>query len=226
MLIPLALLLAIAVGLFGWRTDFSFDPTALVTGPSPSVTISSAPPSTPDTEQAQEAADALKSCRERVQAADQVIEAAETGVGNWSDHVEAQTKANRDKITVTMLDKVFDETRKAGPEDQRRYDKAREAYRSADASCEPVPTATKAQAADLSSCRDRAEAQAPVLRAARPAMADWKRHLDQMEHSRMNPSPNDQEEWLKAWRAAPTNINAFDKAMKKFEDEDTPRCAD
>ncbi len=31
-LIPLVLLLAVAVGVFGWRTDFTFDPASLVAG--------------------------------------------------------------------------------------------------------------------------------------------------------------------------------------------------
>ena len=230
MLIPIVLLLGLAVGLFGWRTNFSFDPTHLLTAPQPTATGGSRPPSPPAestnrADEVEEAADALESCRERVQAGAAVIKAAETGVGNWSDHVEAQTKANRDRITVTMLDKVFAETRDAGPEDQRRYAKARKAYRAADASCEPVPAAPEDQAADLASCRERAEVQERVVRAAQPAMNDWKAHLEQMERSERNPSPDDQEDWLRAWRAAPPNIKAFNRALEKFE-QDESRCAD
>lgn len=230
-LIPLVLLLAVAIGLFGWRTDFSFDPASLVAGRAPTGTGSTPPPSPAGgggrvTEQTQQATHALESCRKRVSAGDAVIKAARTGVGHWSDHVEAQTKADRDKITITMLDKVFDKTREAGPADQKRYAKARTTYRSADGSCKAVPGAPKDQAADLSTCGKRADAQKPVLRAAEPAMEDWKSHLDQMAHSRKHPSPGDQEAWRKAWRAAPPNIHAFEKAIKKFRDGDTASCAD
>ena len=231
-LIPLLLLLGLAVGLFGWRTNYTFDLAHLVTPTTPTPTASSSPSPSPRApaptadrlEQTRRATNALRSCRTRVEAADAVIEAADTGVGNWSEHVEAQTRANRDKITITMLDKVFDKTRDAGPEDQERYSETRENYREAEGSCEPVGAASEDQAAALENCQERAEAQKRVMRAAEPAMADWESHLRQMKHSEEHPGPDAQEAWLEAWRAAPPNINAFTEAVKGFED-DAPRCA-
>jgi hypothetical protein len=230
-LIPLVLLLGVAILLFGWRTNYTFDVASLVppTTPTPTPTAtSSLRPSTPTptvdrSNSKRKATNALRSCNTRVKAGDAVIGAADTGVGHWSEHVEAQTKANRDKITITMLDKVFDKTRDAGPEDQKRYSKARDEHREAKGSCKPVAGAPKDLAAALKHCQERAKAQERVMRAAEPAMADWKDHLEQMKHSEEHPSPGDQEAWLKAWRAAPPNINAFDEAMKDFKD--APRCA-
>ncbi len=230
-LIPLVLLLGVAVALLGWRTNYTFDFASVLTPTAPTPTAStstSTRPSTPAptadrSERARKATNALRSCRTRVKAADTVIEAADTGIGNWSEHVEAQTKANRDKITITMLDKVFDRTRDAGPEDQKRYSKARENYREAKGACEPVAAAPKDVAAALANCQERVEAQERVMRAAEPAMADWKSHLEQMKQSDKHPGRDAQEAWLKAWQAAPPNINAFTKAVEDFED-DAPRC--
>jgi hypothetical protein len=156
-----------------------------------------------------------------VQAGEEIIRAADTGVGHWSDHVEAQTKANRDKITVTMMDKIFDKTREAGPSDQEHYQKARKAYEEADGSCEPVKAAPAKIRANLRACRERGQRQEAVLRAAEPAMADWKSHLAQMEHSREHPQPDDQEVWLRTWKAAPPHIDAFERALERFHDDES-----
>jgi hypothetical protein len=226
-LIPLVLLLGIAVGLFGWRTNNKFDLASQVTTTptaSTSPRLSTPTPTADRSEQTRKARNALRSCRTRVKAGDAVLEAADTGVGNWSEHVEAQTKANRDKITITMLDKVFDKTRDAGPEDQKRYSKRRENYREAEGSCKPVTPAPKDVATALANCQKRVKAQNRVMRAAEPAMDDWKTHLEQMKHSEKHPGLDAQKAWIKAWRAAPPNINAFNKAMRGFEDA-APRCA-
>jgi hypothetical protein len=234
-LIPLVLLVGIAVGLFGWRTNYTFDLASLVTPAKSTSTASTIPrlsttprlstpaPTADPSEQTRKVTNAMRSCSTRVEAADAVIEAADTGVGHWSEHVAAQTKADRGKITITMLNKVFAKTRGAGPEDQKRYAKAREGYRAADGSCKPVATASKDGAAALASCQKRFKAQERVMRAAEPAMADWKNHLEQMKHSKEHPGPDAQKIWLKAWRAAPPNINAFTAAMKGFEGG-APRC--
>jgi len=54
-----------------------------------------------------------------------------------------------------------------------------------------------------------------------PAMRDWQSHLSAMMHSRMEDVPDAEEVWLKAWRAAPPHIRAFQKAERKY---DPPRC--
>ena len=60
-----------------------------------------------------------------------------------------------------------------------------------------------------------------MLAAAADAMGDWKRHLADMQRSREVHVADAQQIWLKAYRAAPTNLNAYDKALEDF---DAPRC--
>ena len=225
-LIPLVVLLGIAAGLVAWRTNLSFDvagllrPGAASTGPVPST-----PPSSPADGSAQvsRATEALRTCRQRVDAGDALLEAADTGIEHWSQHVQAQTKADRSRISVTMLDRVFQKTREAGPADRRQYDRARKAYQAVDGSCASVRGAPAELAADLTSCSTRVKAQERLLRAAEPAMADWKAHLAKMERSAKDPQPDDQAVWLRDWRAAPPHLDAYAEAVQKFED-DAPRC--
>ena len=226
-LIPLVVLLGIAAGLVAWRTSFSFDvagllrPSAASTAPVPSTPAS---PTADSSAQVSRATEALQTCRERVEAADALLKAADTGIGHWSQHVQAQTKADRNRISVTMLDRVFEKTREAGPADRKRYARARKAYDAVDGSCASVPGAPAELAADLTSCSTRAEAQKRLLRAAEPAMADWKAHLAKMERSAEDPQPDDQAVWLRDWRAAPPHLGAYTEAVQKFED-DAPRCS-
>ena len=52
-------------------------------------------------------------------------------------------------------------------------------------------------------------------------MGDWKSHLADMQRSREVHVDNAQQVWLEAYRAAPPNINAYEKALRRF---DPPRC--
>lgn len=164
----------------------------------------------------------LKSCRQRVSQADEVLAAAKTGVGHWAEHVQAQTDANEGRITVDEMDDIFARTRLAGPEDQDRYRKAVSGYEDADGRCKAVSGASKRESAALSSCQDRLDAQQPMLKAAAPAMADWKSHLAAMKRSRMRHMDDAEQIWVDAWRAAPPHIEAYDTAADAFRD--APDC--
>ena len=170
---------------------------------------------------AQNAIKKLAACESGVDAADTVMAAAKTGVGHWAVHVQAQTDANSRKISVAEMQKLFKKTRLAGPADQRRYSDAQSAYEEAKASCASVKGADRETAAALRSCRERADAQRPVLTAAANGMQDWKSHLAAMQRSREGHVANPQGVWLAAWRAAPPHINAYKKAAADF---DAPRC--
>ena len=48
-------------------------------------------------------------------------------------------------------------------------------------------------------------------------MTDWMRHQDQMRASRAGHSAHPQRAWIRTWRAAPPNIEAYQKAVAEFE---------
>jgi hypothetical protein len=164
---------------------------------------------------------ALASCRAKVRAADQVLAQAKTGITHWAAHVQAQTDANKKKISDAQMTGKFKVTRLEGPADQRRYRKALTTYQNLKGSCRPVSGAGSSVAASLAKCSDRAQAQRPVLAAAADGMADWRSHLAAMRRSRMTHVPDAEGVWLRAWRAAPPHIRAYQKAVQHF---DAPTC--
>lgn len=168
------------------------------------------------------AADALDSCRDKVEAGDEVIKAAAVGIGHWSEHVQAQTDRFDGKISAEKLSSIFARTRVAGPDDLRRYDDATDAWDEADGACDDRDDASTADRAQLESCSERLSALKPVMAAAADGMGDWKQHLADMRHSRMDHVADAEKIWLDAWKAAPPHIEAFDRAEKTYED--APDC--
>jgi hypothetical protein len=157
-----------------------------------------------------------------VRAADEVLEQAKTGISHWKAHVAAERDAAKGDISGERRQEIFKDTRLKGPADQKRYAAALRDYdRVRDASCGKAKGADDEVAATLASCRKRATAQGPVLAAAGDAMGDWKSHLADMQRSREVHVDNAQQVWIRAYRAAPTNINAYEKALDDF---DAPRC--
>ena len=73
----------------------------------------------------------------------------------------------------------------------------------------------------LARCAEREKAQDPVLVAADDGMKDWITHLGDMRRSEQGKIHNPQQKWLATWRAAPKNIDAYDKAVEKFS---APQC--
>ena len=117
---------------------------------------------------------------------------------------------------------IFKATRLQGPADQKRYAEAQRAYEEVrDASCGKVKGADAKVADTLATCRERADAQGPLMAAAAKPMGDWKSHLADMQRSRQVHVDNAQQVWLEAYKAAPPNINAYEQALRTY---DPPRC--
>ena len=194
--------------------------TTPATAPTPSASAEPTPTARPASDQAVRA---MESCRNRVQAADEVLEQARTGISHWEAHVGAERDAQKGAITVERRQAIFKETRLKGPADQKRYADAQRAYdRAGDASCDDKAEGADAKVtATLTACRERATAQTPLLKAAAAAMGDWKSHLAAMQRSREIHVDNAQQIWLDAYRAAPKNLDAYQKALRDF---DAPRC--
>ncbi len=138
----------------------------------------------------------------------------------WSAHIQAQTDAFANKITVVELDDIFARTRKAGEEDVKQYAEAVKRYKGMDSSCERVSGAPVSIARQLAGCSGRGRAQRPVLAAAEAGMADWRNHLGDMNRSEKGKIHNPLAKWLRTWRAAPTNITAYKEAVDKFSAPD------
>ncbi len=163
----------------------------------------------------------LENCQAKVRAGDKVLKAARTGVSHWTTHVQAQTDANTNKISVAAMNGEFKKTRLLGPADQKRYADALSDYKDEDGSCRPVEDAGADVSASLDRCDQRSDDQKPVMKAAAAAMADWKSHLAAMQRSREGHVENAEEVWIAAWRAAPPDIKAYTKAAEAY---DPPRC--
>ncbi len=170
------------------------------------------------------AAKALEACQQRVRAAEAVLKQGKIGVLHWTAHVQAQTDNFDGKIDVEEMRARFKKTRVKGPADLKRYNEALSTYEDLEGSCSKVKAADTVVAASLKKCNERSKAQKPLLEATADGMKDWKAHQKQMqanaEHQAGSPSQA-QSAWLKQYRAAPKNINAFKKATKNFE---APRC--
>jgi hypothetical protein len=150
-----------------------------------------------------------------------VLAAAKTWMQHWSEHIQAQTDANSGKITDVEMEDIFDQTMKAGDEDEERYRSAITRYEDQDGSCRKVSGASAKISDQLARCAEREKAQEPVLAAAEEGMEDWIKHLGEMRASAQGKIHNPQAQWLRTWRAAPKNINAYEEAVEDFS---APRC--
>jgi hypothetical protein len=196
----------------------STSPSLTSATPSPTPTSEASKTVDPSTAKAQQA---LEACKHKVSAGDKVIEEAETGVGHWASHVEAQRLADEGEIGLDEMKARFKETRLKGPDDQKRFGDAVDAYEEQDGSCSAVEDAPKAIAASLEKCASRSSDQEPVMSAGAKGMKDWASHLAAMQRNKMGHVADPQGVWLRAYRAAPTNINGFEKAIDNY---DPPTC--
>lgn len=199
------------------------DSTSSSDTPSPSASSSSTKSSTGQGSGGQDAqaTEALRKCRDKVEARERVLKAAATGVGHWSEHVQAQTDANQGDISSGEMQAIFKRTRLAGPADVRRYQEAVSQEDRLSGTCRAPSGAPKAVSTKMADCAERGQAQGPVLTAAKEAMNDWRSHLGDMKMSKMGHVNNPQAVWIKTWRAAPKDINAYRKAASSF---DAPAC--
>jgi hypothetical protein len=194
--------------------------------PSAPATASSASPSPSAsggaTAASAEAVRTLEACQTRVRAADDVLKQARTGIGHWETHIDAQRRWDDGDISLEERQAQFKASRLKGPADQKRYSDAVRAYDDhRDADCGEVEDADAEIAATLDRCSERSKAQTPVMSAAAEAMGDWKQHLADMQRAKEVHVANAQEIWLAMYRNAPTNINAYNKAIRDF---DAPPC--
>jgi hypothetical protein len=224
--VPLVLLVAGTLILLGLRRQAERGtlpiPLKSTRSASPVATVSTPrAPSKESEAKAAKAATALKGCRAKVHAADEVMAEGKDGMRHWAEHVEAQTDAFAGKITVGKMEDIFDRTMKAGDEDEKRYADAVKAYHNMDGSCRSVAGASAMVIKQLAQCAKRGRAQRPVLAAAEDGMADWTKHLAEMRRSMKGKIHNPQKKWLKTWRAAPPHINAYEKAVRRFS---APEC--
>ncbi len=196
----------------------STSPSLTSATPSPTPTAEASETVDPSTAKAQQA---LEACQQKVAAGDKVIEEAETGVGHWAAHVEAQRLADEGEIDIDELKARFKATRLKGPEDQKRYRDAVDAYEKEDGSCSGVEDAPEAVAASLEKCASKSSDQEPVMSAGAKGMEDWASHLATMQRNKDGHVSDPQGEWIRAYRAAPTNINGFEKAIDNY---DPPSC--
>jgi hypothetical protein len=196
----------------------STSPSLTSATPSPSPTTEASKTVDASTAKAQQA---LEACKQKVSAGDKVIEEAETGVGHWASHVKAQRLADEGEIGLDEMKARFKETRLKGPEDQKRFRDAVDAFEKQDGSCSAVEDAPKAIAASLEKCASRSSDQEPVMSAGAKGMKDWASHLAAMQRNKMGHVADPQGVWLRAYRAAPTNINGFEKAIDNY---DPPTC--
>ena len=233
------LVLLLGAGAAAWQLWPDGSPTAaqpqssatVSTAPSTSPSVTSAEPSEtatptatpsktvdPSTVKAQQA---LEACQQKVSAAEKVIKEAETGVGHWASHVESQRLADEGKIGIAEMKDRFKATRLKGPADQKRYSEAVNAYQKEDGSCSEVEDAPKAIAASLEKCADKISDQKPVMSAGAKGMKDWASHLAAMQRNKMGHVSDPQGVWIRAYRAAPKNINGFEKAIDNYH---PPSC--
>jgi hypothetical protein len=236
-IIPLVIAAALLVG--GSFAAVKFWPNATTAGPepgssattesqAPSIAESSPSPSTTASSTTQPATaaatKALEACQKKVEAADAVRKQGKIGVLHWAEHVQAQKDYFAGKATVDEMKAHFKKTRLKGPDDLKRYDDALSTYEDLEGSCTKVKGAEAAVAATLAKCEKRSKAQQPVMKATAAGMKDWKNHQKFMQRNALHKegTPSDaQSTWLKQYRAAPKNINAFKKADKNFE---APSC--
>jgi hypothetical protein len=203
--------------------------TAPSTSPSTSPPATSATPSQTPTAKPSKTVDpntvkarrALEACQAKVSAGDKVINEAEAGVGHWAAHVESQRLADEGEIGLDEMKARFKATRLKGPADQKRYRDAVNSYDKEDGSCSEVAKAPKAIAASLEKCASRSSDQEPVMSAGAKGMKDWASHLAAMQRNKMGHVSDPQGVWIRAYRAAPKNINAFKKAIDNY---DPPSC--
>lgn len=168
------------------------------------------------------AAAALTSCRAQIRSEEKIIDAARTGIGHWSAHVQSQTDRFDGRISESQMSAIWDRTKSAGPADVRRYSKLADQHPEHEEACQAVKEAPKDIARSLSTCQQRQEAIKPLLSASDKAMADWEHHLADMRRSASGHAHHAEQVWLDTWRKASKNIVAVQAADKKLAD--APSC--
>jgi hypothetical protein len=170
-------------------------------------------PGTPSASPGHDTKEAVNKCASDLSAAAKVLSAARLGVHHWHIHVQARTDALADRISGRRLNRIFNRTRLGGPRDQHRYHAAQKGF-SGKLRCDFGPKVTGSDKGLVADCTTRARAADRALSTAAQAMTDWRRHLKRMamfRHGGMS-AHRAQHLWVKAWRTAPVDIAAFQRA--------------
>jgi hypothetical protein len=204
-------------------TQSTAEPTTATPSETPSETPTATPSSTPKPDsKTVKAQHALDDCRAKVEAGDAVIKEAKTGIAHWAGHVNAQLLADRGLIGIDEMKARWKATRLKGPADQKRYHDVLTDYENQqDSSCKKVEKAPSKINDKLAKCASRSDDQRAVLATGAAGMRDWASHLAAMQRDKTQHVANAQAIWVKAYRAAPTNINAFNRAVAAY---DPPKC--
>jgi len=151
-----------------------------------------------------------------VAAAENVVAVARTGVRHWYIHVQARTDMLAGRITYDQMKAEWKRTRLAGPADLERFEAALQEYDEAPGcDLDSVEDSLRDQADD---CAARSEAASTAAAAAQAAMGDWKSHQEAMARfaDGAMTAEHAQHEWVRAWRAAPGDIDAYGDARAEL----------
>jgi len=179
------------------------------TSPSASEQSPSSAP-TKDTDTGVQPAKQLRACESGVQMTERAVDAAASGVGTWNSHVQARTDMLEGRISVEKMDAIWASTKAAGPGDVEKFEKAMRAAPEP-SKCAGLEDASGAEGTVVARCVQRSRAATAALDSAEAAMKDWDAHLSNMRmyaDDEMSGAMA-QDEWVKAWRNAPKNINAY-----------------
>jgi hypothetical protein len=157
---------------------------------------------------------ALSGCAAHLAAGEAVVAAARVGVAHWATHVQARTDMLSGAITAEQMKALWKRTRLAGPTDLRRFSAALAGYDSSGQQCSngALQAVATEHAEDVEDCLARFAATTEAVQAADLAIGDWEHHLDMMAEFAEGgmTAEQAQEMWVRAWRTAPTNIDAYE----------------
>ncbi|MFC7625708.1 hypothetical protein [Microlunatus sp. GCM10028923] len=175
-------------------------------------TVNPAGPASSSSSDTAKVKQAISDCRREVALAESVLSAADDGVRNWRERVQAQTDLSLGRISEKEAKDIWNRTGNAGPSDIAKYQTAKSAYRADNGACSPVKGATDAETEQLKTCRARVGKVGPALSAADLTLKDWEIHLGSTPAS-VRPSMDPDGVWRDSWRKAPTNLNKYSDAM-------------
>jgi hypothetical protein len=140
------------------------------------------------------------------------------GVAHWATHVQARTDMLSGVISPERMAALWKRTRLAGPADQRRFGTALAGYDSSGQQCSEgaLEAAATEQPDEAEDCLARFAGATEAVQAAELAMGDWEHHLDMMAEFAAGGMTADEAQrmWVRAWRTAPTNINAYQRGRR------------
>ena len=168
---------------------------------------------------------ALLECGKAVRTAERTVAAAESGARNWGDHVRAYRELVDGDMSYRQADKLWNTTKKAGPDDQRRFRRVLKAYEPADDACRGVTRQAGRAHADLAAaCARRGTAASAAVDRSRRVLDVWADHLEQMREREAQDLSDARARKLfrKAVRAAPGQLRDLDRARDRLAD--APEC--